>query len=115
MNDKSIARAPSALGTRWLNFSVSLKYFWARLQGPQKLHARVCNICGYEGYFGPAGGGTRIDAKCPRCKSAERYRLFKLWLDDNRDIVEGKEVLHFAPEKSLGALIKPLAKTAWEL
>src|SRR5215831_16612021 len=73
--------------------------------------ARVCNICGYEGYFGPASKGTQRDARCPRCGSAMRDRLFKLWLDSNRDRVQGAVLLHFAPERSLASLIKPLAKS----
>ncbi len=71
----------------------------------------MCNICGYEGYFGPASKGTQRDAKCPRCGSAMRDRLFKLWLDANRDCIIGADLLHFAPEKTLAALIKPLARS----
>ena len=88
---------------------VTASYIGARFRKLPKRYARVCNICGYEGPFGPAGKGTRNDAKCPRCHSAERYRLFKLWLDRKPDAIANKDVLHFAPEKSLGALIKPLA------
>ena len=40
-----------------------------------------------------------------------RDRLFKLWLDANRDRVQGTVLLHFAPERSLTSLIKPLAKS----
>ena len=72
---------------------------------------RLCNICGYEGYFGPASKGTQRDAKCPRCGSAMRDRLFKLWLDVNGDRIHGADLLHFAPERGLAALIRPLTRS----
>jgi SAM-dependent methyltransferase len=72
---------------------------------------RLCNICGYEGYFGPAGRGRRVDAKCQQCKSAEPYRLFKLWLDRNEARIRGADMLHFAPQRAMTRLVKPLAKT----
>lgn len=101
----------SALGGVYWRLRVQASYIAARFKGVPKRFPRVCNICGYEGYFGPAGRGRRVDAKCPRCKSAERYRLFKLWLDRNPERLHGADVLHFAPEKSMTALIRPLAKT----
>ena len=88
---------------------VTASYIGSRFRKLPERYPRVCNICGYEGPFGPAGKGTRHDAKCPRCKSAERYRLFKLWLDRRTDALQGKDILHFAPEKSMTALVKPLA------
>ncbi len=84
-------------------------YLGARLRPLPRLTPRACNICGYEGYFGPAGKGLRLEAQCPKCGSAERYRLFKLWLDTAPQALAGKDILHFAPEKSLVALIKPRA------
>lgn len=90
--------------------AVILSYIGARFRKLPRRYPRQCNICGYEGPFGPAGKGTRNDAKCPRCHSAERYRLFKLWLDREPEAMRGKDVLHFAPESSLAALIKPLAQ-----
>lgn len=95
----------------WWKLVVNASYIASRFNKLPKRHPRVCNICGYEGYFSPAGRGTRIDAKCPRCRSGERYRLFKLWLDRNSERLRGKDILHFAPEKSMTLLIKPLAKS----
>ena len=63
-------------------------------------HARTCPICGYQGYFRPAGRLARIDAKCPQCKSHERHRLFWLWFDGRKDTLV-EPILHFAPESSL--------------
>lgn len=101
----------SALRDWYWRTAVTASYIGARFRKLPKRYPRTCNICSYEGPFGPAGKGTRNDAKCPRCKSAERYRLFKLWLDRAPQSIAGKDVLHFAPEQSLGALIKPLART----
>jgi SAM-dependent methyltransferase len=47
---------------------------------------------------------------CPQCGSLERHRLLKLWLDDNRERIVGKRVLHFAPEAAMSDLVRPLAK-----
>jgi SAM-dependent methyltransferase len=102
--------AVSSLETLWWRMIVGARYFGARL-ARQSHHPRICNVCGYQGLFGPAGGGLRMDAKCPRCNSAERHRLFKLWLDGNRERLKAAEVLHFAPEKGLSALIRPLARS----
>lgn len=108
---ETAVKGGSALNGFYWRVRVEASYFLARLKGVQRSFPRVCNICGYQGYFGPAGRGRRIDAKCPRCKSAERYRLFKLWLDLNSQKLSGADVLHFAPEKSMTALIRPLAKS----
>jgi SAM-dependent methyltransferase len=87
---------------------VKASYVASRLKLPT-MYRRTCNICGYEGYFGPAEKGTRVDARCPRCRSVERYRLFKMWLDANRERMSGANVLHFAPEVSMIDLIKSVA------
>jgi len=79
-------------------------------RGPQRI-PRECNLCGYRGYFLSAGKGTRPDAKCPRCNSVERHRLFKLWFDNNQNILAGRDVLHFAPEPGIAGLIRPTART----
>ena len=63
-------------------------------------------MCGYRGQFQAAGRPRRIDARCPRCGSAERYRLFALWLDRHGGALRTARVLHFAPEKGLAKLLK---------
>src|SRR5215831_20947477 len=65
---------------------------------------RTCNLCGYRGRFQSAGRPRRIDARCPRCGSAERYRLLALWLDREGEFLKRADVLHFAPEQGLTAL-----------
>jgi SAM-dependent methyltransferase len=67
---------------------------------------RTCSVCGYRGRFQPAGRPRRIDARCPRCGSAERYRLLALWLDRHGAALRSARVLHFAPEKGLAKLLK---------
>ena len=89
---------------------MAARYFGARFTRHSH-YARFCNVCGYEGLFGPAGGGLRMDAKCPRCNSAERHRLFKFWLDGNRNRMANADILHFAPEKGLAYLIRPIARS----
>jgi SAM-dependent methyltransferase len=66
---------------------------------------RVCNTCGFQGYFRAFGWPIRPEARCPRCECLERHRLFGLWLDANASLVRGKRVLHFAPEPAISALI----------
>ena len=67
---------------------------------------RTCSVCGYHGRFQSAGRPRRIDARCPRCGSAERYRLFALWLDRYGRALSTARVLHFAPERGLAKLLK---------
>ncbi|MDE3115804.1 MAG: class I SAM-dependent methyltransferase [Pseudomonadota bacterium] len=101
----------SAFGGWYWRTLVTASYIASRCRKLSRRYPRVCNICRYEGPFGPAGKGTRNDAKCPRCKSAERYRLFKLWQDRQPEALQGKDILHFAPEKSISALVRPLARS----
>jgi len=67
---------------------------------------RVCSVCGYTGRFQAAGRPRRIDARCPKCGSAERYRLLALWLDQHGKSLRGADTLHFAPEAGLARLLK---------
>jgi SAM-dependent methyltransferase len=67
---------------------------------------RTCNVCGYRGRFQGAGRPRRIDARCPKCGSAERYRLLALWLDRHGGFLKNARVLHFAPEAGLASMLK---------
>lgn len=63
---------------------------------------RLCPICGHHGVMISVGHPPRWDARCARCGSRERHRLLWLWVTGggvNR--LDGKRILHFAPEKSL--------------
>jgi SAM-dependent methyltransferase len=67
---------------------------------------RTCSVCGYQGRFQAGGRPRRIDARCPKCGSAERYRLLALWLDRHGEFLRGADTLHFAPEAGLAKLLR---------
>src|SRR5690606_6829424 len=70
------------------------------LASTKPLHERRCPICDYHGYFNAFGRPPRLDAKCPKCGSLERDRLF--WLSAKRKHLTVEEpILHFAPEPIL--------------
>ncbi len=68
--------------------------------------ARTCSVCGYKGRFQAGGKPRRIDARCPKCGSAERYRLLALWLDRHGEFLRSANTLHFAPEAGLAKLLR---------
>ena len=74
-------------------------------------YSRRCNLCRFSGNFLAFGFPPRFDALCPHCGSIERHRLFGVWLDQNKEEVAGKDVLHFAPESIVTTMVKPLART----
>ena len=67
---------------------------------------RSCPVCGYEGEFAPVGEPPRLDGLCPLCRSRERHRLFKLWIDRRGGITGDMAVLHFAPEPMFEPLLR---------
>jgi SAM-dependent methyltransferase len=67
---------------------------------------RTCSVCGYRGRFQAAGRPRRIDARCPKCGSAERIRLLALWLQRHGQTLQEAEALHFAPEPGLAKMLK---------
>ena len=73
------------------------------------VYSRTCPICSYHGRFLADGFPTRLDCMCPSCGSVERHRLLKLWLDAHGNLITDKSVLHFAPERSISKIIRPLA------
>ena len=67
----------------------------------------TCNVCGkeltYPNFrFLPFGNPVRF-TRCPYCRSLERHRLLKIYLERDTDFFNhrGLKVLHFAPEKCL--------------
>jgi SAM-dependent methyltransferase len=57
-----------------------------------------CNLCNFEGEFIPSGESEiRKYATCPQCLSAERHRLYKLYLERISDKWFGKNILEIAP------------------
>lgn len=71
------------------------------------VHPRTCPICRYHGSFTAFGLPPRIDARCGKCGSLERHRLFALWIERTpRAFGAGMHVLHFAPEIQMTPLIR---------
>lgn len=71
--------------------------------------SRTCPICGYVGEFAPVGEPPRLDGLCPSCRSRERHRLFKLWIDRRGAITRDMAVLHFAPEPVFEPILRGMA------
>jgi SAM-dependent methyltransferase len=80
------------------------RLFGSRTKGAS--FPRRCSLCGYEGWFRPAGRPQRIDVRCPRCGSTERSRLMALWLNRHVEWLKTASVLHFAPEREMQKLLR---------
>src|SRR3546814_20068053 len=73
-------------------------------------HERECPICGHRGRFWSHGTPPRGEAMCPRCLSLERHRLMHFLIDRHgADLLEGKRVLHFAPESCILERLAPMS------
>jgi SAM-dependent methyltransferase len=72
------------------------------------LKAKVnCPCCGWKGpKFLPHGLDHRGNARCPKCNSLERHRLYYLFLKKHLPTKKTIKVLHFAPEKIITKLFK---------
>lgn len=79
------------------------------VRGMQGQFPRSCNLCGYSGAFLATGLPPRYDAKCKKCRSVERHRLFALADDAMRLIRPDDSVLHFAPEPAIVRHLKARA------
>ena len=73
-----------------------------------------CNICHYKAnkFF---SDGWHEEVRCPNCGSGIRQRLLWATLEHTdkfsfKRVIEGRDVLHFAPEKNISSLINKLAK-----
>ena len=73
-----------------------------------------CNVCGWEGrHF--ASDPWHEHTTCPKCYSDIRQRLFVSALQNTDDysfekVINGKKILHFAPEKVINSTIKNKAQ-----
>ncbi len=70
---------------------------------------RDCIICGHHGRFDMHGMPPRVDARCPKCGSLERHRLMAQLFQEQPELIAGRQVLHFAPDKPLIEMIQNLA------
>lgn len=66
-----------------------------------KEHYSYCNICGYRTIF----EGQR-KSLCPICHSLERHRHLYIYLLAMIPFLNGKKILHFAPEKNIKDILK---------
>lgn len=74
-------------------------------------HRRECPLCRYQGRFWSHGTPPRGEAMCPRCLSLERHRLLHLLIDRYAaSALEGRRVLHFAPEACIRGLLGRIAE-----
>jgi SAM-dependent methyltransferase len=102
-------RRPEEPGPRPVIWSPEPAYLESILDRLDGWFPRECPLCGYRGYFRAYGVPPRFDARCPECGSIERHRLVALWLAGNHGKIDGRRVLHFAPEPALRRLFQPLA------
>ena len=70
-----------------------------------------CPCCGRSGRFRAFGHPPRYDSECPRCHSRERHRLLALAIGKGAVSVDGRDILHFAPEAAVTALVKARARS----
>jgi SAM-dependent methyltransferase len=74
---------------------------------PASKHHVVCPFCGWRGIqFLPNGVELRKNARCPKCDSLERHRLYYLYLKTCIPSDRKIRVLHFAPEQILSKLFQ---------
>jgi len=83
----------------------SLLSVWRYTRVAFGVYPRECPLCGFAGYFHACGMPPRIDSRCPSCNSLERHRLLACFLDQ-REMITGRAILHFAPEASIVALVE---------
>ncbi len=97
------------------SWSMRMRWAWQTVKAVRRLLARPtiaprqCNFCGYQGPFYPFGTPPRLDAGCPSCHSLERHRLLKIWADENMAKLQGRSILHFAPERIVRFFVEPLS------
>ena len=68
-------------------------------------YPRTCTVCSHKGRFFSYGYPLTADVICPSCLSLERHRALAIY-DQRNNLFRGKDILHFAPEPFLSALIR---------
>lgn len=66
----------------------------------------TCVCCGETSKFRTFGLPPRLNSLCTHCGSIERHRQFAVLFDRRPELVDGRSVLHFAPEDFLKPIIK---------
>lgn len=70
------------------------------------VYPRQCPICEYFGAFTAYGQPPRLDARCAKCNSLERHRLFHLYAEAKGLFEADHVVLHFAPEVQIAPYVE---------
>ncbi|WP_411330852.1 class I SAM-dependent methyltransferase [Desulfovibrio desulfuricans] len=78
-------------------------YFEAMARKPEFFGiSRYCNICGYRfAKFSLFNNLSPREAQCPICGSLERHRHLFIHIASIYPFLQGKSILHFAPEQIL--------------
>ena len=112
---KNLLHQKIRVGSRHVTFSgiiVKIRYLIYRniLSYPRIVE---CNVCGWEGKHFGSNRWHKLSI-CWNCWSEVRHRLIIETLSHRellsfQKLVEGKDVLHFAPERKVGNIIKKYA------
>jgi predicted SAM-dependent methyltransferase len=94
--------------TQLSKISTALSDYYLTFINPIFFNKKVeCPCCGWKGpAFCSHGVEVRKNARCPRCNSLERHRLYHLFLKEHIKEAGLLKVLHFAPEKIITKLFK---------
>ena len=94
------------------NWAIQLKV-WSRafVRDPKQFFRPrdryECSACGYKGYFATARRGLPNGPfRCPNCESRPRDRTIALFFKKSDVDLEGKKILHIAPEWPLFRKLK---------
>jgi SAM-dependent methyltransferase len=83
------------------------EHAWRAVAGYKNLAPATCPCCGFEGKFDSFGVHVpRSGASCPACQSKERHRLLALSMRDGFVNFADEDVLHFAPETIVSAMVR---------
>src|SRR5205823_12405001 len=107
------ARPLAAFVVSFMEWAAKMSGFFRRIFRSGNKGAsfpRQCCLCGYQGWFRPAGRPQRIDVRCPRCGSTERSRLMALWLNRHVELLRSAALLHFAPEREMTWFLRSRVK-----
>jgi SAM-dependent methyltransferase len=88
-----------------LRTAIGLTRFIFRTASGPVLH---CPLCDEDHRFLPIGSPPRLNALCSSCGSLERHRLLGLYLKQRPELIQGRAILHFAPEIAIKKLVSQL-------
>lgn len=120
--NKIKSKCPHRLWKAMVTFIRALQKFKYRIDMAlfSKKMTLYCPCCGFklkrfvEGeylqlpdfYYKPLFESIRQDLLCPVCGSLPRHRILASWCEANKDLLTSKDILYFAPERSMTAWLK---------